>query len=229
MTERLTDERLTEIRTRLGAATPGPWHWRNTQEVYLVGAQTRIVMAFERMGMQGAQPSFRDSDNLLWPAGRENLNAIPDATLIAHAPADIADLLAEVERLRRATTTLDRTADELAGDVLRAVGERDEWKARWKATVEDAQTARNERDEARDKFAAQVTVANGYYAEWQKARDAVEAVLAVHRPLNNLGSPPCAVCLIETGDDEPGLAPWPCETVRAITATGYVTNPKDSV
>lgn len=42
-------------------------------------------------------------------------------------------------------------------------------------------------------------------------------VLALHRPLNDLGSPPCAACLAED-NGEPLFVPYPCPTVRAITA-----------
>lgn len=84
---------IDEIEQRLAAATPGPWWWRNTGEPYLQGARTRIVMAFRRMGTQGAQPQFRDENGLLVDAGRENINAFPDAELIAHAPADLAALV----------------------------------------------------------------------------------------------------------------------------------------
>jgi hypothetical protein len=92
--------RLDEIEARLAAATPGPWWWRNTSEPYLQGARTRIVMAFRRMGTHAAQPQFRDSDGLLVDGGKANLNAFPDAALIAHAPADLAALLAVVKAVR---------------------------------------------------------------------------------------------------------------------------------
>ena len=44
---------------------------------------------------------------------------------------------------------------------------------------------------------------------------AVDAVLAVHVPLNDLGSPPCAHCLGDE-DGESVFVPWPCPTVRAV-------------
>ena len=91
------DEFLAPIRERLAAATPGPWYWRNTQDVYLMGAKSRAVMGFTRMGMQGAQPQFVNSDGLFIDAGKENLHAIPDAEFIAHAPTDTARLLAALD------------------------------------------------------------------------------------------------------------------------------------
>ena len=113
----LTPERRAELRELLESATDGPWYWRNTQGVYLFGARSRVVMAFERMGMQGAQPVFRDASNVLFPAGKANLLEIADARLIAEAvnalPAllDAADerdrLAAQVERVRALTYESD--------------------------------------------------------------------------------------------------------------------------
>lgn len=88
---------LEPIQNRLNAATPGPWHWRNTSDVYLMGARTRVVMGFARMGMQGAQPQFVNEDGLFIDAGKENLHAIPDAAFIANAPTDQARLLAAIQ------------------------------------------------------------------------------------------------------------------------------------
>lgn len=51
---------------------------------------------------------------------------------------------------------------------------------------------------------------------------ALRAVLALHRPLNDLGSPPCSSCLGDE-DGESTFVPWPCPTVRAITAALDVT------
>jgi hypothetical protein len=91
---------LDQIEARLSAATPGPWAWRNTSEPYLMGVRTRIVMAFRRMGTQGAQPQFRDAHGLLVDAGRENINDFPDAALIANAPADLASLAAALRAIQ---------------------------------------------------------------------------------------------------------------------------------
>ena len=107
----LTPEKRAELRALLAVATAGPWHWRNTQEVYLFGARSRVVMAFERMGMQGAQPVFRDAKGALFPAGRENLREIPDARLIAEAVNALPALLdAADERDRLRTCASSTTA-----------------------------------------------------------------------------------------------------------------------
>lgn len=87
--------RETAIQQRLDAATPGPWVWRNSSEPMLLGVRSLLVMGFRRFGMNGAQPEFRNSQNLMEPAGKANINAYPDADLIANAPSDLAYLLAE--------------------------------------------------------------------------------------------------------------------------------------
>lgn len=106
--------RLDEIEARLSAATPGPWAWRNTTEPYLMGLRTRIVMAFRRMGTQGAQPQFRDDDGLLVDAGKENINDFPDAALIANAPADLAALV----KFARAVEIARRRSVESGGTAM---------------------------------------------------------------------------------------------------------------
>ena len=97
----LTEAELVEIEARANAATEGPWYWRNSNiNVYLLGARSRAVMAFKRMGMQGAQPEFRDNDGLLHGVQKRNIYDFADADFIAHARTDVQVLLAEVRRLR---------------------------------------------------------------------------------------------------------------------------------
>ena len=79
MTDRLTDARLAAIRERLAAATPGPWEAR--VEVHGVS----LVPLLTNKG----HLAFAYGDG--WG---------DDAEFIAHAPTDVAALLAEVERLR---------------------------------------------------------------------------------------------------------------------------------
>lgn len=90
-------DELARIRALAEGATEGPWYWRNTGDPYLMGKWSQVVMAFERMGMQGAQPSFRDEHGFLVPAGRVNLNAIPDAAFIADARTTVPRLVAALE------------------------------------------------------------------------------------------------------------------------------------
>ena len=74
-------DRIAEIRARLDAATPGPWLVRN---------------------------GWVDLNNLhgdVIPVGHNDA----DADLIAHAPADIAWLLDEVERLRNTNLSVSNS------------------------------------------------------------------------------------------------------------------------
>ena len=78
---------LDAIRARLAAATPGPWHaYGNT-----LAAETGGCTCSPHYGAHEAH------------CGLEEIGQVveSDADLIAHAPADLAALLAEVERLRR--------------------------------------------------------------------------------------------------------------------------------
>ena len=72
-------DRLQEIRARLDAATPGPWV---------------VKPPGEGKSSSGIR---RGALDIAW-----SVTAREDADLIANAPADIAWLLAEVERLQRA-------------------------------------------------------------------------------------------------------------------------------
>lgn len=79
-------DRLQEIRARLDAATPGPWQYHPDPIGALCGP---------------------DGRNIITPyAGYGDSSDWPDINLIAHAPADIAWLLDEVERLRNTKASL---------------------------------------------------------------------------------------------------------------------------
>ena len=114
--------RIDEIRERLDNATPGPWSWRNTSptNVLLLGAQSRAVMTFRRNGMQAAQPQFRGEDGTLLDTARANINAFPDAALIANAPADLAYLLGRLARRDQRCEDLAVSLDEMRRDLLHA-------------------------------------------------------------------------------------------------------------
>jgi hypothetical protein len=101
---------LEPIKARLQAATPGPWRWSmntRSRDVRLDAEHSGrlIVMDFVRWGMQSAQPRFRTQPHDLMTEYSDCMPH-PDAALIAHAPTDIADLVAEVERLRMALDTV---------------------------------------------------------------------------------------------------------------------------
>lgn len=124
------------IRDRLSAATPGPWYWKgNTDirhvELVSLPSPRWTVMMFQRWGMNGAKPVFRDKEDrgLMQPdLGKVVVYQVcptctersdprvyradffeldhPDANLIAHAPADIAFLLQRIDELERENATL---------------------------------------------------------------------------------------------------------------------------
>lgn len=77
----MTDDELDAIRERLAAATPGPW----TADTYAEAIYALDGAAVVSGSRWGGEASVFDH--------------APDADFIAHAPTDIAALLAEVERL----------------------------------------------------------------------------------------------------------------------------------
>ena len=109
----MTESELQAIEQRWAMATPGPWFWdvnKACREILLESAANRVVMGFKRYGMGGAQPTFlgaleiEPAETLAVPRKAHHPNfdmdiIHPDAQAIASAPADIAALLAEVERL----------------------------------------------------------------------------------------------------------------------------------
>ena len=91
----LTDEQLAEIRARLEAATPGPWHVAHTD-----GAVGKAeVTGEDRAG------------NPIWEQIHIADTGPVDVDFIAHAPTDIAALLAEVEALNREISDLEESRD----------------------------------------------------------------------------------------------------------------------
>jgi len=85
VTAPLSDARLTEIRARLAAATPGPWH---------VFRDSIVASAWVNRGDDPICEVVTDAND------RSPDQGDTDARLIANAPTDLADLLAEVQRLR---------------------------------------------------------------------------------------------------------------------------------
>lgn len=111
---------LTALTVIAKAATQGPWYWRNTSgSVYLMGARTRVVMGFTRMGMQGAQPQFVDSSGVFIDAGKRNLNAIPDARHIAaFDPPIVLALIARAETAEAAVARVEAICKDTDGNWL---------------------------------------------------------------------------------------------------------------
>ena len=88
----MTDIDLAPIKERLAKATPGPWRvWQNPHKKSDVAVET----AWSHSDCEGDTELITDY-----------LPTCGDAEFIAHSPEDIAALLAEVEKLRRAGSTL---------------------------------------------------------------------------------------------------------------------------
>lgn len=105
MSAPLTPERLGEIRARLARATPGPWRWApyDGGSIHFLTNQPA-----ERDDPYRAPLPRIHSDGSAWGEYSADIDVDgPDAALIAAAPQDIADLLAEVERLRADVARLE--------------------------------------------------------------------------------------------------------------------------
>ncbi len=105
----MTPEREAEIRARLAGATPGPWkyEWESAGE-----SDNFTASIYED-----------DYKGLLVGRCNQNGSHHGDEEFIANAPADVAELLDEVDRLRAALrTSTERLANTL--DELRATLER---------------------------------------------------------------------------------------------------------
>lgn len=98
--EPMPQEQLDAIQERVDAATPGPWAVDSDDPAYIIypekGGWDGLVIAH-----------VAEQDGALFPVEH-------NGSLIAHAPQDLADLLAEVERLRALTTVDDDMVERAA-------------------------------------------------------------------------------------------------------------------
>ena len=97
----MTAGRLEEIKERLTDATPGPWGWSGC-------ANDRVDVCSKAVGWEGAEIAvvtkdyeFNNRDGLVdgMPV-MDRAMAHANAALIMHAPTDLRELVAEVERLK---------------------------------------------------------------------------------------------------------------------------------
>lgn len=99
-TNPMTQERLDAIRERVEVATDGPWAVDSDDPSYIIHS--------ERGGWDGLViAQVAEQDGALFPVEH-------NGALIAHAPQDLADLLAEVKRLRALTTVDDAMVERAA-------------------------------------------------------------------------------------------------------------------
>ena len=90
---------LQPIKDRLAVATPGPW-WASKEKSFGTYLAVAVVGCNEVLA---EYDGYRHSDD-------------DDADLIAHAPADLAALVAEVERLRGAIQTHERIGRRMSNN-----------------------------------------------------------------------------------------------------------------
>ena len=90
---------LDPIRTRLEAASPGPWRWEDWGALPVDHERSAYTLASDEPVGSDLLPGLTKA--ICTAAQATSLWKNPaDADLIAHAPSDIAALIAEVERLR---------------------------------------------------------------------------------------------------------------------------------
>lgn len=80
----MTQEQLNAIRERVDASTAGPWQWWGEAEL--------VSLSVPDSTSEDDYPRITNEDG--------QIDSSDDADLIEHAPDDLADLLAEVKRLR---------------------------------------------------------------------------------------------------------------------------------
>jgi hypothetical protein len=109
----MTDQplNLDPIEARAAAATPGPWGTqRDLAGAYTVQARPRTT----RYGMEN------DGDIATLAADRTDADNYANARFIAHAPADVKAMAAEIRRLRAELATARSQAIDWAADVIDA-------------------------------------------------------------------------------------------------------------
>lgn len=102
----MTDDELDAIKGRLAAITEWPWI-----AFCRTGVRHRMGITNKRLFDDGDAPEVLDVVELGEDTG--GIKSEADAAFIAHAPDDIAHLLAEVERLREEKEILEGTLDRL--------------------------------------------------------------------------------------------------------------------
>jgi hypothetical protein len=104
----LSDQRITEMKSRIDAATPGPWSWDECPQHDRAWGKAMYALGWFDNGTPVSiiLPDTVDSvDHETWSL----LFVVPDdADFIAHAREDLPDALAEIERLKAENDDLRR-------------------------------------------------------------------------------------------------------------------------
>jgi predicted metal-dependent phosphoesterase TrpH len=137
----LSRERLAAIRERLAAATPGPWE---ASHRHVHGTASDDEMA--GLGWEIVGPPE--------PMNRGQFRRAADAALIANAPQDLADLLAERDALEAQVAALREALAEAHSSAARApiedlvhvrVDEGESWQTAWTRTEIEVREAASRR------------------------------------------------------------------------------------
>lgn len=103
----LTEQQLTDIEARAGAATPGPWG------VYQFGGDSLIEIAADledtgtgytarrTVARFDEEPMDNDPSHAEWSAEEDWAQVLADAEFVAHAREDVTALAAQVRRLQQ--------------------------------------------------------------------------------------------------------------------------------
>lgn len=130
----MTDEELAAIQGRLTKATPGPWV-HSQHGCYVILGYKPEKKRIDGYGADDHVCVLDDGDHHQYRSEDEQL---ANAALIAHAPDDIARLLAEVERLKKVSRYLAEQMVHDGGAGLRWAGAFDEDCMRMYKTKEEA-------------------------------------------------------------------------------------------
>lgn len=130
----MTDEELCAIQGRLTKATPGPWV-HSQHGCYVILGYKPEKKRIDGYGADDHVCVLDDGDHHQYRSEDEQL---ANAALIAHAPTDIARLLAEVRRLNKASRYLAEQMVHDGGAGLRWAGAFDEDRMRMYKTKEEA-------------------------------------------------------------------------------------------
>jgi hypothetical protein len=103
-------DRTEEIRARVAKVTPGPWHLFTNRHPTSDGQRWGCVEKKRHPAGGAGTPLL---DGCYWTGERQRA----DADLIAHAPADLAWLLAENDRLRAALNHISHLGVEDTGTI----------------------------------------------------------------------------------------------------------------